>query len=280
MRRKGVCLSESVVLVTGAAQGMGRLLLERAKKEGCRHLVAWDIDAAGLAQLQQEMATDERIQLVTQVVDLADLDAITAAVAQLETGFGLPNIVINNAGVVCGDYFWGHRPIEDIQRTMAVNALAPMQLTRALLPAMLAGQRPCRIVNIASAAALVSNPNMSVYAASKWALFGWSDSLRLELVQAGHDHVKVTTVCPTYIDTGMFAGAKPLLLTPMLQPEAVVAQIWQAMKLGRPQLLLPWTVGLSKVIKGLLPLAWWDVLAEKVFKIYGSMSEFKGRGPR
>ncbi|MBP6862050.1 MAG: SDR family NAD(P)-dependent oxidoreductase [Neisseriaceae bacterium] len=277
MARKGLSLGESMVLITGAAQGMGRLLVERAKREGCCQIVAWDIDVERLAQLRQEMCVDERVRLYTQVVDLADLKAIEAAVVQLQAEFGLPNILINNAGVVCGDYFWGHRPVEDIQHTMAVNTLAPMQLTRALLPAMLAGQKPCRIVNIASAAALVSNPKMSVYAASKWALLGWSDSLRLELVQAGHAHVKVTTVCPTYINTGMFAGAKPLLMTPMLQPDAVVDQIWLAMKAGRPQLLLPWTVRLSKIVKGLLPLSWWDVVAEKVFKIYDSMSEFKGR---
>lgn len=277
MRRRNLSLSEATVLITGAAKGMGRLLAERAKVAGCQQLVLWDVDAEGLDALVADLNMAQA-QVYTQTVDLADLAAIEAAVQQLQADFGLPNILINNAGVVCGDYFWGHRPVEDIERTMAVNALAPMQLTRALLPAMLAGQRPCRIVNIASAAALVSNPKMSVYAASKWALLGWSDSLRLELVQAGFDHVKVTTVCPTYINTGMFSGAKPLLMTPMMQPEQVVDEIWVAMRAGRPQLLLPWTVRFSQLVKGLLPLAWWDWAAAKVFKIYDSMSEFKGRG--
>lgn len=276
MKRKGLCLAESTILITGAAKGMGRLLAERAKQSGCCRIVAWDIDEPGLRQLEQDLATD-RVSVYSQTVDLADLAAIEAAAVQLQAAFGLPNILINNAGVVCGDYFWAHRPVEDIEKTMAINALAPMQLTRALLPAMLASQQPSRIVNLASAAALVSNPRMSVYAASKWALLGWSDSLRLELVQAGYGHVKVTTVCPTYINTGMFAGAKPLLMTPMMQPDYVVDQIWLAMHQGKPQLLLPWTVRLSKVVKGLLPLSWWDVVADKVFKIYDSMSEFQGR---
>lgn len=278
MGRKGLSIKESMILITGGAKGMGRLLIEQAKQEGCSQIVVWDIDEAGLCQLQEEMRGDERVRLYAQVVDLSDSASVEKAVQQLQAEFGSPNILINNAGIVCGDYFWAHRPIEDIQKTMAINALAPMQLTRALLPAMLAGQKPCRIVNIASAAALVSNPRMSVYAASKWALFGWSDSLRLELVQAGYEHVKVTTVCPTYIDTGMFKGAKPLLLTPIMTPEKVVAKVWLAMKAGRPQLLLPWTVRLSQLVKGFLPLAWWDFVAEKVFRIYDSMSEFKGRG--
>ena len=72
--------------------------------------------------------------------------------------------------------------------------------------------RPKRILNIASAAGTLANPKMSVYAASKWAMVGWSDSLRLELVREGHRHVAVTTFCPSYVSTGMFAGARGPLL--------------------------------------------------------------------
>ena len=95
------------------------------------------------------------------------------------------------------------RFIKSLGKTVgAINALAPMHITREFLPAMLAAGRDCRIVNIASAAGLVSNPRMSVYSASKWAVVGWSDSLRLELRGTP---VRVTTVCPSYVTTGMFA---------------------------------------------------------------------------
>ena len=63
-------------------------------------------------------------------------------------------------------------------------------------------------MNIASSAGLNAIPRMAAYAASKWAAVGFSDSVRLELEQAGRDRVRVTTVCPTYINTGMFDGAK------------------------------------------------------------------------
>ena len=98
---------------------------------------------------------------------------------------------------------------------------------------MIGKDSECRIVNIASSAGLVSNPRMAVYAASKWAAIGWSDSVRLELEQAGHDHIKVTTVCPGYINTGMFDGAKDMLLTPMLEQEEVVDAAWKEMLQGR-----------------------------------------------
>jgi len=94
-------------------------------------------------------------------------------------------ILFNNAGVVRGKYFWEHDHVKDTWFTMSINALAPMYIAREFLPAMIASKRECRVINIASAAGTVSNPKMSVYCASKWAAIGWSDSVRLELVQAG-----------------------------------------------------------------------------------------------
>ena len=92
---------------------------------------------------------------------------------------------------------------------------------------------------------------MSVYCASKWSCTGWSDSLRLELEQAGHHHVKVTTVNPTYISTGMFEGARTMLFTPIMTPEYVTTRVWKAMKTGRPRLIMPWTVHASSALRGL-----------------------------
>ena len=162
--------------------------------------------------------------------------------------------------------------------TMQVNALAPMYITREFLPGMVArAYRASRIVNIASAAGMISNPRMSVYAASKAALIGWSDSLRLELVRDDHANVKVTTVAPSYISTGMFAGARGPVLTPVLTPEYVVDQVWKAMLAGRPMLMLPWTVGVSKVLRGVLPGAAFDAVAGRFFGVYSSMDRFTGR---
>jgi len=79
-------------------------------------------------------------------------------------------------------------------RTPAINAGASMHLTRAILPGMTARGRG-HVINIASAAALVSNPNMSVRAAGKWAATRWSESLRQEMERSGTG-VRVTTVLP------------------------------------------------------------------------------------
>ena len=133
--------------------------------------------------------------------------------------------------------------------------------------------------SVASASGQLSVPLMSVYTGSKWAVIGWSDSLRLELEREGHGHVRVTTLIPSYIKTGMFDGARAPLLTPLLEPEYVVDKAWAAMKAGRPRLMLPWSVGLSRMLSGLLPLRAWDWLAGRVFGVYSSMDAFTGRRP-
>ena len=268
------------VLITGAAMGMGRLYAERCVAEGAKTVILWDRDGSALAATAAILTerSNGRTQIAPYIVDIADLGAIAQTAQRVRTEIGDPDVVINNAGIVRGKYFWEHDNGADTRPTMQINALAPMYIAREFLPAMIAsGRRESRIVNIASAAGTLSNPRMSVYAASKAALIGWSDSLRLELVQQGFGHVKVTTVCPSYIDTGMFAGARGPLLTPLMTPEYVVDRVWRAMLAGRPQLLLPWTVNLSKVLRGVLPLAAWDAVAGRVFGVYRSMDRWVGR---
>jgi short-subunit dehydrogenase len=274
-------VSGARVLITGAAMGMGRLYAERAVAEGAKSVILWDRDAAALTSTASVLAerAGEGTQIATYVVDIADLGAIAQTAQRVRTEVGDPDIVINNAGIVRGSYFWEHDNGDDTRQTMQINALAPMYITREFLPAMMANAyREARIVNIASAAGMLSNPKMSVYAASKAALIGWSDSLRLELVQQDFGNVKVTTVSPSYISTGKFEGARGPLLTPLMTPEYVVDRVWKSMLAGKPMLTMPWTVGLSQVLKGVLPLPVWDAVAGRVFGVYGSMDKWVGRG--
>ena len=85
---------------------------------------------------------------------------------------------------------------------------------------------------------MISNPRMSVYAASKWAVIGWSDSLRIELQEA-RSGVHVTTVAPYYIATGMFAGVRARLV-PILDPEKTARRIVRAVERNRTFRGLPW----------------------------------------
>jgi NAD(P)-dependent dehydrogenase (short-subunit alcohol dehydrogenase family) len=267
-----------IVLVTGAAMGMGRLYAEHAVSERAATVVLWDVDDTALEATRAALAARGG-SVFAQVVDLASPPAIRAAAARLQSEVGHPDIVVNNAGIVRSKPFWEHDPEQDIDPVIRINLLAPMHVARAFLPAMIAGGREARLLNVASASGLLSVPRMSVYTSSKWGVIGWSDSLRLELARAGHAHVRVTTLIPSYIRTGMFAGARPPLMTPLLDPAFVVDKAWAAMKRGKPRLMLPWSVTLSSALRGLLPLPAWDWLAGRVFQVYSSMDRFTGRGP-
>lgn len=269
-------VSGKTVLITGAAAGMGRLYADLAADHGAGTIVLWDIDEPGLDRAATELRERGAPSVVPQVVNVAERDTIAEAAADLLERWGPPDVVINNAGVVREGYYWDNDPVKDVKFVMDVNAMAPMYLTSELLPAMIERGTPARIVTIASAAGTLSQPRMAVYAASKWSAIGWSDSLRVELRQAGHDQIKVTTVCPSFIDTGMFAGAKGPLLTPILQPGDVTRRVWKAMLRGRPLVMMPFMVYVGRVFRAILPVPVYDFVAGRLFGLYRTMEDFKG----
>ncbi|OBK53635.1 SDR family NAD(P)-dependent oxidoreductase [Mycobacterium kubicae] len=267
-------VSGTNVLVTGAAMGLGKLFATQAVKEGAAAVVLWDANEAALKETAAELEAAGG-KVLYEAVDVTSQDRVTEAAERVRADIGTIHVLFNNAGIVRGNgYFWENEP-RDFLLTVEVNSIGPMLVTREFLPAMIKSGTQCRIVNIASSAGLNAIPRMAAYAASKWAAIGFSDSVRLELEQAGHDRVKVTTVCPTYINTGMFDGAKGILFTPMLEQEDVVDRTWQAMLAGRPFVVMPWTSKLNKVLSAVLPVRLRDVYLRRV-GVYNSMDEFQG----
>ena len=268
------------VVVTGAAMGMGRLFAERAIAEEAAAVVLWDVDEAALNRTLAELAelTESPAEVSGYIVDVGDAEAVADTAAAVLDEVGRVDVLINNAGVVRGNnYFWETDLHHDTKPTIDINTLGPMYVAHEFLPAMIAGSGECRLLNLASAAGFTPNPRMAVYAASKWAVIGWSDSVRLELKQAGHEHVKVTTVCPYYIRTGMFDGARSAPLLPLLDPADVVEEAWEAMLAGRPFVVMPKTVMLSEMLKGVVPTGVRDFIADHVIGVYHTMDDFTGR---
>jgi all-trans-retinol dehydrogenase (NAD+) len=265
------------VLITGAAKGMGRLFAERAIAEQASAVVLWDVDESALNDTLTELA-DGHSEVSGYIVDVSDASVVVDTAAAVLDDLGRIDVLVNNAGVVRGNqYFWETDLERDTKFTIDVNTLAPMYVAHEFLPAMIATSGDCRMVNLASAAGFTPNPRMAVYAASKWAVIGWSDSVRLELKQAHFDHVKVTTVCPYYVNTGMFDGAKSAPLLPLLDPAEVVEEAWTAMLAGKPFVVLPKTVMLSEMLKGVVPTGVRDFIAEHVIGVYHTMDDFTGR---
>lgn len=258
-------------LITGGASGIGLLMGRMLLEQGAARLIVWDASAANIAAAEAVLAPLGAVTFAR--VDVSDTEAVLAAVTRLEAEGTAVELLFNNAGIVVGKPFLDHTPA-DIDRTLAINTAALMHLTRALLPGMVA-RGGGHVVNIASAAALVSNPNMSVYAASKWAVTGWSDSLRQEMERAGTG-VRVTTVLPYYISTGMFDGVRSRLI-PILQPEDVARRILRAVARDAVFLHMPGIVRLLPLLRGLLTTRALDFVLNRIFGVASSMDQFKGR---
>ena len=262
---------QKTICITGGCSGIGRIMAEKALKRGAAKLIIIDINEAALAETAK-LFSSYKADILTIQADLADLTVILRAAAQIKST-GAVDILINNAGVVTGKYFHEHSH-ENIRASMLINANALMHLTLELLPAMME-RNSGAICNICSSAGLISNPKMAVYAASKWAAVGWSDSLRLEMKQL-NKNISVTTIMPFFINTGMFDGVRSKLL-PILEPEPVSERILKAIEKERKLVAMPLPYWFIRLAQGLLPLPVFEWVMRDVFGIYDTMKHFTGR---
>ena len=262
-------LKNKIALITGGASGigkiMGRLLLERGVQ-----LVIWDIDSKKTEETISEFKSLGSV--IAFQVDLSSQEEIRNAARKVRDEVGTVEILINNAGIVVGKFFEEHSSA-DILKTMEINALAPMYVTAEFLPGMMTNNSG-HICNIASAAGTVSNPKMSVYAASKWSVVGWSDSLRIEMIQQ-KKKVGVTTIMPYYINTGMFDGVRSKL--PILKPEAAARKIIKAIERNKKLITIPgYMYRVTRLGQAIMPLRFFDWFAGDFLGIYKTMEHFTG----
>ena len=265
------------VLITGGASGIGRIMGRMALERGAATLIIWDVNRTNLDLVLAEFATIGAVR--GYIVDIADTQAVAECYERVKSEVGEVNILINNAGIVTSNSTFDHLSIDEISRTMTINATAQMVVARQVLPDMIA-RNEGHICNIASAAGLIANPRMSVYAASKWAMVGWSDSLRIELHEAG-SAVRVTTVTPYFINTGMFNGVRSRIL-PVLEPDYVSRTIIRAIERNTDfkciiRMIVPLSMHFVRLMQGLLPTRLFDYLFGRVFGIFHTMDHFTGR---
>lgn len=188
-----------VVWITGASSGIGEALARAWAQAGAR-LVLSSRRRDELERVRRTCTRpDEHLVLP---LDLAQTDTFPAAVARAEAHFGEINVLVNNGGVSQRARALDAAP--EVERAiMEVDYFAPVALTKAVLPSMLA-RRSGHIVVVSSVMGYVGTPGRSSYAAAKHALHGYFDSLRAELWRGG---VKVTLVCPGYVRTAVSANA-------------------------------------------------------------------------
>jgi NAD(P)-dependent dehydrogenase (short-subunit alcohol dehydrogenase family) len=190
--------SNQVAVITGAASGMGRSLSLQLAAEGARLAIS-DVDVTGLAE------TARRARLIgatvhEQRLDVANREAVTAYAATVMAEYGVVNLVINNAGIaLSGDV--EDMAFGDVERIMDVDFWGVVNGTMAFLPHLIAS-RDGRLVNISSLFGLVAMPGQSAYNAAKFAVRGFTEALRQEMLINGHA-VTVTCVHPGGIKTNI-----------------------------------------------------------------------------
>ena len=212
----------SVAVVTGAASGIGREIASLLAMSGHR-LALIDIDAAGLNAHADALRDLHDSDVATYVVDLAQRKAVRDLAASLRSTFGEDlALLVNNAGIALGGSF--ERVDEaDFDACMQINFGSAVQLVRALLPALEAGQGGW-IVNVSSIFGIVAPPSQTAYSASKFALRGFSEALTHELVS--RPGIGVTTVFPGGVKTSIARNAR----VPDKADEGVRAQQVAAME--------------------------------------------------
>jgi hypothetical protein len=264
-------VKDATVLITGGASGIGKIMGRIFLEKGARKLILWDINREMLDSTVQAFRSSG-FDAHGYLVDITNTAFMQKTAQENLHAHGPVDILVNNAGIVVGKFFQDHTH-EEIDRTMQVNTQAMMHVTLECLPAMIR-QNKGHIVNISSAAGMAANPQMSVYVASKWAVLGWSESLRLEL-ESQHSGLHLTSVTPFYISTGMFRGVRSPIV-PIVRPESAARQIVRAVEKNRIYCRMPWIVYAMPFFKGILPQRWYDTLIGKWFGIHRSMSEFQG----
>ncbi len=263
------------VLITGAAAGIGRALAERLGARGAE-LILTDRDEKPLATTTDAI---RRAGSIAQhhVLDVTKGASILHARDAIHSRGGPIDVLVNNAGVVFGGAFVDV-PLQKHLDTFSVNVLGLVSVTHAFL-ADLVARTEAHLVNVASAAGLTAVPFASTYASSKWAVIGFSESIRLELARQGHRHVHVTTVCPLYVSTGLFEGARPPRFTSMLTAEQLADEIVEGVERDRIFVRTPWLVKLVPFLNGVLPTGVADVLSDALGAT-GSMEQWTGHTPR
>ena len=265
-------------LVTGGAMGIGLATVKRLLARGCE-VTVWDMNAEALESMKKEIGETEH-GVLCHVCDITDGERVKALARQAEREMGRVDILINNAGCVVAGRFCSQEP-RAWDRLTSVNLNSMYYTINAFLPGMYE-RNEGHIVNISSGAGLTGMPDLAVYCATKWAVYGLTESLRMEAMVDGKKGVKYSSVHPGILRHGMFEGSRfnflGEVLIPRVKTHDVIARliVEKTIRKNRAMVMTPWSLHLGPVIRAFLP----DTILARILLMAGagkSMSGWTGR---
>ena len=272
-------LQGGVALVTGAAGGIGAALALNLARRGMA-LALVDRDAAGL-QAVADQAAAAGVAVSRHVIDLAERAQVEAVLPAVLAAHGRLTLLVNNAGVALGGRF-EQVDEADFDWLMRINFDAPVRLTRACLP-VLARAPAALVVNVSSIFGIVAPPGQTAYCASKFALRGFSESLRHELAMAGSP-VRLMLVHPGGVRTGIADNARVAVTATAdevaseqaawrvllrLSPEQAAEQIARGIVRRAPRVLVGRDAAQAAWLQRLMPVGYWAVMARDLARRTG-----------
>ncbi|MGM0899983.1 MAG: SDR family NAD(P)-dependent oxidoreductase [Bacillota bacterium] len=241
------------IIITGASGGIGAEMARLAAKQGANLvLLARSMDK--LQSLKIELEQSYRVSIIVKSLDVANTEAIREVFTEVLAEIGHVDILVNNAGF--GVFRHAHEAdLDEIKAMFEVNVIGLMACTSLALPSM-RRRGSGHIINIASQAGKIATPKSSVYSATKHAVLGYTNSLRMELREVG---IFVTAVNPGPIATNFFEIADEQgtyvknIKRFILQPEYVAEQVVERMMTNTREINLPRWMNAGSVIYALFP---------------------------
>ena len=193
--------NQKVVVITGAASGIGRSLAQGFAKRGA-NLALVDMNEAGLREVQEELSSENR-KISIHIADVSERSRMEALPEEVLAAHGAVHVLVNNAGVSVGAMFDDHT-IEDAEWLLGINLMGVIYGCKFFLP-YLKTQDEAHIVNLSSMFGLFAMPGQALYSASKFAVRGFTESLWTELSKTS---ICLTTVHPGAIRTNVIHAAR------------------------------------------------------------------------
>ncbi len=261
-------LENRTAVVTGAASGIGRALAGALAQRRC-HLALADINEAGL-QRTAESVMRPGLRISCHRLDVADAEAVAGLPIKVRSSHPGVDLLFNNAGVALGGTF-EQISDTDFEWLFGINFRGMVRMTRAFLP-LLKASDDARIVNVSSVFGLMAPPGQTAYAASKFAIRGFSEALRHELQGSP---VGVTVVCPGGVATAIAENARPpagisttdvareqalakklLKLPPQVAAETIV----QGVERRKARVLVGTDARIIALLVRVMPVSYWQLL--------------------